>query len=45
MREAFLKAKIGESVGHAVKGLAERVGLKEKTGAKELERKSQVNKR
>lgn len=35
-REALLSAKLGEALGHAVKGAAEMVGVKEKTGADEL---------
>ena len=35
-RDALMSAKLGEALGHAVKGAAEMVGVKEKTGADEL---------
>lgn len=35
-RDALIKAKIGEALGHVAKGVAEMAGLKEKTGRKEL---------
>lgn len=35
-RDALLRAKLGEALGHVVKGAAEIVGVKEKTGADEL---------
>ena len=35
-REALLNLRIGEALGHTVKGVAEAVGLKRKTGAEEL---------
>lgn len=35
-REAFLNARFGEALGHVGKGVAEIVGVKEKTGAAEL---------
>lgn len=36
LRDAWMQANIGEALKHAVKGAAEAVGLKEKTGAAEL---------
>lgn len=36
LRDALVNAKIQEALGHAVKGVAEVVGLKPKTGAAEL---------
>lgn len=39
-RDAFLNAKVGESIAHVAKGAAELVGIKEKTGAAELEAKT-----
>lgn len=39
-RDAFLNAKIGEALGHAVKGAAEIGGIKPKTGSEELAKKS-----
>lgn len=44
MRDALVNAKIQEALGHAVKGVAEVVGLKPKTGAAELS-KSTANKK
>lgn len=35
-REAFLKAKIGEAIGHVAKGAAELAGIKYKSGLSEL---------
>lgn len=35
-RDALYRAKVGEALGHVVKGAAELVGLKEKTGSAEL---------
>lgn len=35
-RDALMSAKLGEALGHVVKGAAEIVGVKEKTGADEL---------
>ena len=48
-RDALVKAKIGEALGHVVKGVAEMAGMKEKTGdqelkAKEVDRKTPRNK-
>lgn len=34
-REALFSAKIGEALGHAAKGAAEIIGVKEKTGVSE----------
>lgn len=39
-RDALLKAKIGEASSHAVKGVAEAIGLKKKTGLKEFKQKN-----
>jgi len=39
-RDALLNAKFAESIVHMAKGAAEIVGIKEKTGAAELEAKS-----
>lgn len=36
-RDALFRAKVGEALGHIAKGAAEMAGLKEKTGASELE--------
>jgi DNA-binding TFAR19-related protein (PDSD5 family) len=38
-RDALVKAKIGEALGHVVKGVAEMSGVKEKTGNLELKAK------
>lgn len=38
MRDALINAKIAESLGHAVKGAAEVVGVKPKTGLEESRR-------
>lgn len=35
-RDALLQLKIGEALGHTVKGVAEATGLKPKSGAAEL---------
>lgn len=35
-RDALYQAKVGEALGHVVKGAAEMVGLKDKTGSAEL---------
>lgn len=35
-RDALYRAKVGEALGHVVKGAAEMVGLKDKTGSAEL---------
>lgn len=43
-RDALLQLKIGEALGHTVKGVAEAVGLKPKTGAAELVYKSTAKK-
>lgn len=37
VRKAWEQAKIKEALGHVAKGVAEIVGLKEKTGKAELE--------
>lgn len=39
IRDALFKAKVGEALGHAAKGVAEAVGLKPKTGSQELAQK------
>lgn len=39
-RDALLRAKLGEALGHVVKGAAEIVGVKEKTGAAEYAEKA-----
>lgn len=39
MRDDLLNARMAQALGHAVKGVAEMAGLKEKTGAAELEAK------
>lgn len=36
VREAFLKAQFAKALGHAATGAAEAVGIKEKSGAKDL---------
>lgn len=41
LREAVFKAKMAEALGHAVKGAAEMVGIKPKTGGEELQKKKQ----
>lgn len=35
-RDALYRAKVGEALGHVVKGAAELAGLKDKTGSAEL---------
>jgi hypothetical protein len=44
-RDALFQAKIGEALGHVVKGAAELVGIKEKTGEEELQAKREVKPR
>ncbi len=34
-RDALMKARLGEAMGHVVKGVAEITGVKKKTGVKE----------
>lgn len=43
-RDAWVKGKIGDSLGHAIKGAAEMMGLKSKTGGQELARKPERTK-
>lgn len=43
-RDAWVKGKIGEAVGHMAKGAAEMVGLKSKAGGQELARKPERTK-
>ena len=38
-REALIKAKISEALGHVAKGVAEAVGVKEKTAIAETKAK------
>lgn len=38
-RDAWLQARVGEALGHVAKGAAEMVGLKPKTGGREIETK------
>lgn len=45
LREAVFKAKLKEAVEHAVKGAAELVGVKPKTGESELVEKTTSKKR
>lgn len=44
-RDALLSAKMGEAVTHIAKGAAEAVGLKKKTGSKELAAKPKTKPR
>lgn len=44
-RDAWVKGKIGEAVGHIAKGGAEMAGLKSKTGVANKLKRSGVNKR
>lgn len=44
-RDAFLKAKFKEAAGHVVKGAAELVGAKPKTGASEARKSAKKNSR
>lgn len=39
-RDALVKAKIGEALGHVAKGVAELAGVREKTGSQELRTKN-----
>lgn len=44
LRDAWMRAKVGEALKHAAKGAAEAAGLKEKTGAAELRVRGQEKK-
>ena len=44
-RDALFQAKIGEALVHTVKGAAELIGIKEKTGEAELQAKREVKPR
>lgn len=37
LQDAVLEMKLAKAAGHAIKGAAEMLGLKEKTGAAEME--------
>ncbi len=41
-RDALINARFGEALGHVVKGAAEMVGVKEKTGATERDESEQA---
>ncbi len=43
-RDAFLKARVGEAAAQVAKGMAEAVGLKEKTGSADLKEKQAFKK-